>query len=475
MLDRVRIAVRPRTAWEAMDLGLALLRAQAGPVAKVWLATALPLGAVLLLACWRHPHWAPLLFWWLLPALDRPVLHVLAKAAFGEAPGWRDTLRAAPDYARRGLVASLLWRRAGGERSLLLPVWQLEGADGPAYRRRCKVLLARNRVQARNLTGVGQLATAVLVLGALGAISLVTPDTSTARLLEALSGSGPHRWLGILAPVLAVAALAAVEPFYLAAGFGLYLNRRVQLEGWDLELAFRGLAQRLRSRAGTGAVLLLALLLALPGTKAGAAPPPDPKTELAEVMKAPEFATRRSGWTLRRRRPAPSTQARPAPSWLVALGQGLARSLRWLLPAALVLGLLWLLWRHRRALLPAPSRPDPGKPPERLFGLDIRPGALPADLPGAAQALWDQGDPRAALALLYRGALARLARQAPLGAAATEAECGILAERHLPGPAAAYFTRLLHAWQATAYGGRVPPPADRDLCAAWAGHFGGRP
>jgi len=30
-----------------------------------------------------------------------------------------------------------------------------------------------------------------------------------------------------------------VEPFYVAAGFAMYLNRRVQLEAWDVEQEFR--------------------------------------------------------------------------------------------------------------------------------------------------------------------------------------------------------------------------------------------
>ena len=34
-------------------------------------------------------------------------------------------------------------------------------------------------------------------------------------------------------------SVAVVEPFYVAAGFGLYLNRRVELEAWDLEQEFR--------------------------------------------------------------------------------------------------------------------------------------------------------------------------------------------------------------------------------------------
>jgi hypothetical protein len=35
------------------------------------------------------------------------------------------------------------------------------------------------------------------------------------------------------------AAVAFLEPFYVAAGFGEYINRRVELEAWDIEQEFR--------------------------------------------------------------------------------------------------------------------------------------------------------------------------------------------------------------------------------------------
>jgi hypothetical protein len=51
----------------------------------------------------------------------------------------------------------------------------------------------------------------------------------------AMSGSKE----GLLTSIAYAAAVAFVEPFYVAAGFGLYLNRRVELEAWDIEQEFR--------------------------------------------------------------------------------------------------------------------------------------------------------------------------------------------------------------------------------------------
>jgi hypothetical protein len=474
MLERLRVAARPRPPWEAADLGLALLRAQAGPVYRVWLALVLPLALVLAVACRHDPWLAPLIIWWLKPALDRPVLHVLATATFGPAPGLAATLRAAPGYCRRGLCASLLWRRLAPERSLLLPVWQLEQPTGPGFRKRRQVLFRRARAQAALLTGACLLFMLVLALGILAGLAYALPGSAGTRVLAAVFAGPDQRlaWLDTLLTFLPTLAMAAVEPFYVAAGFGLYLNRRVQLEGWDLEQAFRQLGQRARERAGA---LLLAFLLGFAGLGLrGAQPEPAPsapKAALAEVMRAPEFSGRRQAWRLRLRHPSAPEPATPAPAWIGEAIRPLAYALKWLLPAGAALWILLALWQHRRTLALA-LKPAP-EPPARLFGLDIRPAALPADLPGAAARLWDQGDPRGALALLYRGALAHLVHGLglPLTGAATEGECLRQGGQALPGPGAEYFARLTATWQRVAYGGQPAAGPDRELCADWNRHF----
>ena len=475
MLD-LRLALRPRTPWEAADLGLALLRAQAGPVYRVWLATALPLAAVLAIVCRDHPWLAPLVFWWLKPLLDRPVLHVLAEATFGRVPGTAETLRGWSGYCRRGVFASLLWRRLGEERGLLLPVWQLEEPTGAEFRKRRKVMFQRGRAQARLLTCACLLFTLVLATGALAGLAYFRPGNAGPGLLATVFARQGHRlaWLDFLLAALPTLAMAVVEPVYVAAGFGLYLNRRVQLEGWDLEQAFRQLGQRARAFSGQ-ALLVVLLALAGLGLRAGespARPATAPKAALAEVMKAPEFDTHRPAWRLRPRNPSRPEAAAPTPAWILRTLELTAVLVKWLLPAGVVLWILLALWNSRRSLallLKPPALP----PPERILGLDIRPAGLPGDLPAAAARLWDQGDPRGALALLYRGALADLVhgRGVLLTAGATEGECLVLGGRALPGPGAEYFARLTATWLQVAYGGQPPQDRDRELCAGWAGHF----
>ena len=39
-------------------------------------------------------------------------------------------------------------------------------------------------------------------------------------------------------------AMSLIAPFYVAGGFALYLNRRSELEGWDIEICLRRLLAR---------------------------------------------------------------------------------------------------------------------------------------------------------------------------------------------------------------------------------------
>ena len=110
--------------------------------------------------------------------------------------------------------------------------------------------------------------------------------------------------------------------------------------------------------------------------------------------------------------------------------------------------------------------------PTHVRDLDIRPESLPADVGAAARRLWDQGAHRAALALLYRGVLSRLAHvhRVPIRDSTTEGDCMALAAQHVTAARHAYVVQLVTVWQRAVYGGR---PAEQDdvyeLCQAFSG------
>jgi len=68
--------------------------------------------------------------------------------------------------------------------------------------------------------------------------------------------------------------------------------------------------------------------------------------------------------------------------------------------------------------------------------------------------LWDCGEHRASLALLYRGLLSRLAHvhRIPIRDSSTEGDCLALAARHLTLARREYASSLVGVWQRSVYG-----------------------
>jgi hypothetical protein len=140
---------------------------------------------------------------------------------------------------------------------------------------------------------------------------------------------------------------------------------------------------------------------------------------------------------------------------------------------ALVAAALYYLARHWPAWRRG-SATERFTPPAALFGMDIRPESLPADLAGAAGTLVEAGAVREALSLLYRGTLSTLVHRehVVLGAGDTELECLRKVHAQCAGHIVAYFARLVAAWQGAAYAARVPGrTAALELCAGWRSLF----
>lgn len=245
-LERLSLGLRRRSAWEAIDLGLVLLRRWRGPVYRAWFATVLPVVAAASLLLWQWPTVAMLVVWWLKPLYDRVLLKVFAEASFDAPPTVREVWRALPGLLRQsGLFAALTWRRFNMQRSFDLPVWQLEGQRGTASRARLRVLGRKTAGHAFWLTYVCLHFVIVFEFGALALLDIASP-VGAPEILDwsAFFDDELAWWQTIVFNLAWLVGESIVEPFFVAAGFCLYLNRRSDLEGWDIELAFRRMAER---------------------------------------------------------------------------------------------------------------------------------------------------------------------------------------------------------------------------------------
>jgi hypothetical protein len=463
-----------------MDLGIAMVRTGWRSLWSAWLAVYAPAALALGLAFRDEPWIGALLLWWAKPVFDRFALHILSRSVFGEAARLRDTLGGWREILRPGVLASLTTQRLNPARSFVLPVWQLERQSGTAAAQRRGVLQRRAWAYAAWLTVICVHFETAVLLSAGSVLDLFVPARADAGFDASDLFSGAS-WLAAWTSAdtaLYALAVSAVEPFYVAAGFSLYLDRRMRLEGWDIEVALRRLASRLGK---VGAIVLAGLvfssaLFCAPTTAQAA--PAAPKQEIAEVLKAPEFQTQRETVTWQYRSGASDKRESIDREFWTAVAKVLAQAAQFLGWAALGMLVIVSIWFAQRLL---PAAADATAPAPALAGPVAKrraegPG-LPADPAAAALLLAREGRVREALSLLYRGALAAMSGGNGAGVASgdTESDCLRRSAGALAGPTYAYFGELVACWQRAAYSA-APPDAERviALCIAWPRHFRAR-
>ncbi len=235
--EQLQLALRPRPMYEAADLGVRMTQDGAASLCRAYL----PLALMLVLACGSTMEiaaWLPsTLLWWLKPWLDRILLDVYARQVFGEATRFADAWTARGRAPWSHLVRSLTLGRLSIWRSYAMPVTQLEGQTGAARRHRLQAILRNHRGAATLMQAAFSWFEVFLVFGLLSLLAWLTPGLRSIESLRALFDgelAGNLMLFGAHA-----AAVLFVEPFYVAAGFAMYLNRRVELEAWDVEQDLR--------------------------------------------------------------------------------------------------------------------------------------------------------------------------------------------------------------------------------------------
>jgi hypothetical protein len=198
---------------------------------------------------------------------------------------------------------------------------------------------------------------------------------------------------------------------------------------------------------------------------------------IEQVRKDPKLADVRKVKTLRWVDDEKAPEKKSQWQWLTRLLEwignlfamlvGSGRVLFWVVLAVLAGLLLVYLWRLARGL-GLGERSSRIEAPSFVRDLDIRPESLPEDIGAAARRLWDEGQHRGALALLYRGLLSRLvhAYRVPIRDSSTEGDCITLASRHLDNEERKiYVSSLVRVWQRAVYGGEdIPSETVHALC-----------
>ena len=496
-----RLNFRPRSGWEALDLGARLFQERPALYMAVWATLSLPVYALVLALCWQQPEWGGFLVWWLKPLFEAPVLWLMSQQVFEPLPPYRQCVRAAfRQIWRPRLIGDLTWRRFSLRRSLVLPVTLLEGLSGKAHQRRCNELSRQSGGAASWLAFFGIHLESILAFGLLAMLFwLWTGDpaqnivagpfggarsTDALQQIGALVSSGEGLIFQHLLNGIYVLLLCFWGPIYVACGFTLYLNARTKAEGWDIRLAARKIQDRLLGSSSALWALALAVFIGF-GFSGSLHAEPLPSREKVEqirdntLRKAPfqsiktqtEYCWIKCGKedNTRQQRSLPDMPdiKTPSPGWFNGLMYALI-----VLLLALV---LWVLYRWYRANGGFGFGLNQGEEvPETLFGMKITPESLPKDVASTVLAEYER-DPRAAMSLLYRASLSQISRRHGLPLRSSDTEGQVLKRVRQRQPQLLdYWQPLTDNWVALAYAHRLPErEAVHSLCRQYRQVFAG--
>ncbi|MEM9479972.1 MAG: hypothetical protein AAGA58_10000 [Verrucomicrobiota bacterium] len=359
------------------------------------------------------------------------------------------------------------------KRSFVMPIKELEGLKGVDYRSRRSDLDRAGSSEAQWLTSL------CLLLEHFFAFALIYFVSSS---LPSTAPPDPQAYMGFLYEVMMtgeldlelwfvigvfcawIAAMTLTEHLYVAGGFGLYLNARTQLEGWDVELSFRRIASRVsRVRSGVvasvvlGMVLTVAVLSPVPAV-AQEVETDGPKERIERILADEDFEVH----VKTERVPVSSGPSFGGSFGFLGFLGALGPILFWGLVAGLVAWAILLIVKNRQYFVPQPgtsSKITRDSKATTILGMEIGSESLPSDIVGAARKAWDEGRARDALSLLYRGAISWFVDQAdmPIEESDTEHDCMRRVRSESSHEAeVGYLEELTRQWIGVAYG-RVMP------------------
>lgn len=495
-LESVTAELRPRSPWEAVDFGARMVRRDAGVIYKVWFATTLPLLvlATLGLIYLDSPLLVQAAYWWLEPIFGAPILYIISRRLFGEKTNARTAIRAMPGLAVRNWIFVLTPLRFHFARSVAMPLVQLEQLRGARRRARAKVL---NQVTMNHGIGVTVAYQHLALAIFLGVILL-----GYAFVPEIYQDSIGLTWFdnfledqGLASSLLNLycfyIAQSILHPWFVGAGFGLYINCRTMLEAWDIEVAFRRMLQRRANRVGTSIAALLLVFVMVPLTSEADEQPIEPYYEEEFVENAVESVydedsmqttETESYWRSidddkeeEQEKNVPDTDG--LGDFFRSVGKVISILVEFGMWILVGVGIAFIFMTRKYWLPYLSIEPRERRKRDRvvLSTGEITAETIPDDLPGNVMKLWRQGNAREALSLLYRGSVFGAVHRhgVRLPKSATEGDCISAVDEQTAESHATFFSRVAYAWVWCAYGSTAPAEATMEaMCSEWPAHYG---
>lgn len=508
-IDKLAIDMHPRSSWKAFDLGCKMALRWYPSLFGFWLLATAPLFVIL---CLLNLNYGPILIWLLKPLFERGLLYIFSREVFGQSVSAREALKAWPAQLKNLWFSSITWRRLSPTRGFDLAVIQLEGLTGQARANRLRVLH-----HSKDDNSAWWLIICVhwemfLVIAGVAIVTALLPEGIDFSLFASFES---EVWTVVLGyNLMAYSAMALVAPFFIAGSFSAYLNRRTQLEGWDIELQFKKILASQTTSVNKVlpmvAVFCLSLLLApvqqaeaqdsvqdpgqhtaqellqdiaqdqsSEGTQPNqqipveaSAPDATPvefesQQRLEAILEKPPFYQSQTekdwrwiGFTL----PESDTEQEPSswPKWILAIFKFIAsvsEVLLWVV-FAVIIGVLAYLSRHLIAplLKLTQSSQQPNSDFVASFSQTYQADSLPDDIEAEIDTLLSAGHYRQLLSLLLISSLTDISRyqSLPLTKAMTEKECLRVIKQSVSGERSEFMSKLVNTWTSLAWAHQFP-------------------
>ena len=417
-------------------------------------------------------------------------LWIVSRSLFGETMSLMGVLKQWPSMLKRRLFGMLILRFFPS-RGLFLPIIELEGLKGYTYKTRANLLSRNGGDGAVQAAMVSLLLVFVTMFSIVFFIDMILQYSGENALFEVLASNMENFdtrftpywvWLGFY-----LVSASLIEPFFVGAGFTMYINSRTVTEGWDIELTFKRMSDRIKSVTAprVGKVLLFLFAgLGLLGTMNSASA--ETAQERAErVLNGEEFEIdQETRWVndYSSSSSSPSTSSRPSSgsgsdssyrsssSSTGGFFVGLGQILFWGLIVFAVMAIGYVIFKNRHALKSNKLSEAEDEPEiKSVMGMEVTKESLPKSLVETAREAWKNGDHHLALSLLYRGSISWFVFNArvPIVESDTEHDCvrRVSEQNH---QSHGYFQNLTQEWVKLAYGKREPSDADMQrLCDSW--------
>ncbi len=504
-VQEITANIRLRSTWEAIDLGFAMIQSWFKSLYPTLAIVTFSIAFILYFITPEDKFWiASLVFWWLKPLYDRIVLHVISNRLFNNKVTTLQTLKVIPNLIwNTGFFQSITFRRFSSSRGFNLSIWQLERLRGKERANRQEILHDDAHSQAVWLTISMVHLEIFLVIALFGLFFLFLPESTQGDFVSALfnqRGEYSHS-IDVMNYVFYVGVITFLHPFYIAGSFALYINRRTQLEAWDIELDFKKLSQRLKeaSKPIFSWVFILSIaFMAFSSPKTSYADDilsdnnkaeilsdtrldaDKSKEIIKEVMKDTNLDDKKivKRWVKKKK---DKNKDELDTSKFKEMFEPFAKFFAFLIEFGLWLvvgiGIILLIyfrehWLHLLNIKKTVT--SDYESPEIMFGMDVRPESLPEDIAGKAKGLWQAQQYREALSLLYRGALVRLINQEEVRLENSHTEGDVLrhSKQRISNTKLGYLKSLTDQWRLIAYAHKTPSEKDmQHLFDHWTSDF----